>query len=239
LQRGNVRCGLVGSPFCPTRVGSGIPHVEAVLNEHIPPAPYGLAPIKFVGGVLAIGSGLALGREDPTVQMGAGIANFVGRLFGFGWSDCRVLVATGAGAGLATAFNAPIAGAIFVLEELVQKFERRIAIAALAASATATAIAVARSLLGDAPDFQVGSLNYANAETQPLFFVLGGLAGLLAIAYNRSLLAMIAMGQEFGQLPAELRAALIGALVGMLGWFAPGLVGGPAYARWCGYVGFC
>src|SRR5262249_9668918 len=108
------------------------------------PAPYRLVPIKFVGGILAIGSGLALGREGPTVQMGSSIAHFVGQVFRRDWPDCRVLIAAGAGAGLATAFNAPIAGAIFVLEELVQKFEHRIAIAALAASATA--IAVARTL---------------------------------------------------------------------------------------------
>jgi chloride channel protein, CIC family len=53
--------------FSPQASGSGIPHVEAVLREEIPPAPYGLAPVKFVGGLLAIGSGLALGREGPSV----------------------------------------------------------------------------------------------------------------------------------------------------------------------------
>ena len=98
---------------------------------------FALIPVKFFGGLLAIGSGLALGREGPTVQMGASLAYFVGKLFGRSWPDCRVLFAAGAGAGLGTAFNAPIAGAVFVLEELVQRFERRIAIAALGASATA------------------------------------------------------------------------------------------------------
>jgi chloride channel protein, CIC family len=210
--------------FSPHASGSGIPHVEAVLHGQIPPAPYALVPVKFVGGVLAIGSGLALGREGPTVQMGAGIAVFMGRLCRLGWSDCRVLLAAGAGAGLATAFNAPIAGAIFVLEELVQKFERRIAIAALAASATA--IAVARVFLGDEPDFQVGTLNYAGIESGPLFFVLGAIAGLLAVAYNRALLATLATADRFDGVPVEARAALIGALVGILAWFAPELVGG-------------
>jgi H+/Cl- antiporter ClcA len=109
---------------------------------------------QFVGGLLAIGAGLALGREGPSVQMGASSAHLVGKLFRRSWPDCRVLVAAGAGAGLATAFNAPIAGAVFVLEELVQRFEHRIAIAALGASATA--IGIARVLIGDAPDFHVG-----------------------------------------------------------------------------------
>ena len=210
--------------FSPHASGSGIPHVEAVLHGQMPPAPYGLAPVKFVGGVLAIGSGLALGREGPSVQMGASIAVFIGRIFGRDWPDCRVLLAAGAGAGLATAFNAPIAGAVFVLEELVQRFEHRIATAALAASATA--ISVARVLLGEAPDFQVETLNYPTAEVQPLLYVLGGIAGLLAIAYNRTLLATLAAAERLRWLPVELRAGLIGSAIGTLAWFAPGLVGG-------------
>jgi CIC family chloride channel protein len=210
--------------FAPQASGSGIPHAEAVLREELPPAPYMLVPVKFVGGILAIGSGLALGREGPSVQMGASIAVLVGRLCRLDWSDCRVLLAAGAGAGLATAFNAPIAGAVFVLEELVQKFEHRIALAALAASATA--IAVARLFIGDAPDFDVATLSRLEVGAMPVFFVLGAIAGLLAIAYNRSLLATIALAERFGRLPVEARAGLIGAIVGILAWFAPDLVGG-------------
>ena len=210
--------------FSPHASGSGIPHVEAVLHGQVPPAPYGLVPIKFVGGILAIGSGLALGREGPTVQMGSSIAHFVGQVFRRDWPDCRVLIAAGAGAGLATAFNAPIAGAIFVLEELVQKFEHRIAIAALAASATA--IAVARTLLPDAPDFIVAPLSYGDPVTRPLFFVLGGVVGLLAVTYNSTLLATIAAAERLKRLPVEARAGLIGAAVGTLGWFVPTLIGG-------------
>jgi CIC family chloride channel protein len=174
--------------------------------------------------VLAIGSGLALGREGPTVQMGAGIAHLVGLLFRRSWPDSRVLLAAGAGAGLATAFNAPIAGAIFVLEELVRRFDTKIAIAALGASATA--IGVARLMLGDAPDFHVEPLAFPSAESRPLFFVLGALAGLLAILYNRTLLVTLAAADRLGRWPVELRAGLIGAAVGALAWFAPALVGG-------------
>lgn len=208
--------------FSPHATGSGIPHIEAVLREELPPAPYSLAVVKFAGGILAIGSGLALGREGPSVQMGAVIANWVGRVFSRSWPDCRVLIAAGAGAGLATAFNAPIAGAIFVLEELVQKFESRMAIAALAASATA--IAIARVLLGDAPDFHVGPLGYV-AEARPLFFLFGIVAGMLAIAYNATLIAVIGMAERLTP-SVETRAATIGAAVGLLAWFAPTLVGG-------------
>jgi CIC family chloride channel protein len=210
--------------FSPAASGSGVPHVEAVLRGELPHAPFGLVPIKFAGGLLAIGSGLALGREGPSIQMGASIGHLAGRIFRRNAPDCRVLLAAGAGAGLATAFNAPIAGAIFVLEELVQQFEVRIAIAALGASATA--IAVARLLLVDAPDFHVDALAYAGAQVRPLYFLLGAIAGLSAILYNRALLGTIAAVNRLEHWPVPLRAALIGAAVGMLAWFAPGLVGG-------------
>jgi CIC family chloride channel protein len=209
--------------FSPQAAGSGIPHVEAVLRDGLEPAPFILAPIKFVGGVLAIGAGLALGREGPTVQMGAGIAVVLGRACRLPWRDCRALLAAGAGAGLATAFNAPLAGATFVLEELVQSFDPRIAVAALAGSATA--IAVVRHLLGDRLDFPVAALADVRAESLPLFFALGALMGVAAVAYNRALLAALAGFQRL-PVPVEARAGLIGAAVGALAWGWPGVVGG-------------
>ena len=122
-----------------------------MLNEELPQAPFRIQyrTVKFVGGVLAIGSGLALGREGPSVQMAATIGHLIGKVFRRGWPDCRVLLAAGAGAGLATAFNAPIAGAIFVLEELVRRFELRVAIAALGASANPAISPCPACFLGD------------------------------------------------------------------------------------------
>lgn len=210
--------------YAPHASGSGIPHVEAVLHEQLHQAPFRLIAVKFFGGLLAIGSGLALGREGPTVQIGATLSQLVGQIFRRSWPDCRVLLAAGAGAGLATAFNAPIAGSIFVLEELVRRFEPRIAIAALGASATA--ITVARAILGDAPDFHLPELSHPDTEIRPFFFVLGAVAGLVAIAYNRALLGTLAIAQRLVRWPTELRAGLIGAVVGILAWFAPTLVGG-------------
>ncbi len=210
--------------YAPQASGSGIPYVEAVLHHDLPPAPFLLIPVKFIGGLLAIGSGLALGREGPSVQMGASLGHLVGTIFRRSGLDCRVLIAAGAGAGLATAFNAPIAGAIFVLEELVQRFEHRIAIAALGASATA--IAVGRVFLGDAPDFHVASISSAYTGAKPLYYVLGALAGLFAIAYNRAILATMAIADRLHRQPAEFRAGIVGLVVGILAWFAPDLVGG-------------
>jgi chloride channel protein, CIC family len=208
----------------PEAAGSGIPHVEGVLNGDLPPASFRLIPVKFFGGLLAIGTGLALGREGPSVQMGASLAHLLGVVFRRSWPDSRVLLAAGAGAGLATAFNAPIAGAVFVLEELLRRFDTRITITTLGASAGA--IAVARVLLGEAPDFLVEPLPYPGLGTVPIYLALGVVVGLLGVAYNHTILGTLAAAEQLRPWPVELRAGLIGAAVGLLAWFAPDLVGG-------------
>jgi CIC family chloride channel protein len=210
--------------FSPYASGSGIPQVEAILNDELPPTPPRLLLVKFFGGLSAIGAGLALGREGPSVQMGAAVAHVVAKISGRNWLDCKVLIAAGAGAGLATAFNAPIAGAVFVLEELVRRFDTRIAIVVLGASAAA--IAVARALLGAAPDFTVEPLSYVGVEIWPLFVALGAVAGLAGYLYNGALLGTLAAMDRLGRWPIEIRAAVIGAAVGALGFFAPALIGG-------------
>ena len=219
----------------PQASGSGIPQVEAALTGDLPPAPPWVVLVKFVGGVLTIGAGMALGREGPSVQMSAVVAHIVGKRFHRSWPDRRTLLAAGAGAGLAVAFNAPIAGAVFVLEELVRRFETRIAIAALGASSAA--ILISRLFLGDAPDFQVtispqaatatGPLPYAAAAVWPLYVALGVAVGLAASAYNRAILKTMSLaGRLDDHWPAEVQGAAIGALIGLIGWFAPGLIGG-------------
>ena len=126
--------------------------------------------VKFLGGLLAIGSGLA-GPRGAKRAKGAR-RPLGGKAFRRNWPDLRVLIAAGAErSGLATAFNSPIAGAVFVLEELVKRFETRIAIAALGASTTAIAVAVV--LLGRIPDFHVEPLTYVSAVSSPLWLAVG------------------------------------------------------------------
>jgi chloride channel protein, CIC family len=214
--------------FAPMASGSGIPHVEAVLHGRLPPAPLILIPIKFVGGVLAIGAGLALGREGPTVQMGASIAHAIGTFFRRSAIDCRVLLAAGAGAGLATAFNAPISGAVFVLEELMRRFDTRTAVAALGASASA--IAMARLLHGDLPDFHLPAQPFPGFAMTGAHLVLGALLGLLGALYSRlitwTLCAADAIAPPSSVRHATIRAAVVGLVIGVLAWFAPPLAGG-------------
>ncbi len=217
--------------FSPQAIGSGIPFVEAELEGKRPDAPWRLIPVKFLGGALAIGAGLALDREGPSIQMGSSLAHLVGTVFRRNRDECRALLAAGAGAGLATAFNAPIAGAVFVLEELVRRFETGTTITTLGASAGA--VAVAKVLLGTAPMFRVEPLPFAALGRLPGHIVLGVIAGLLSVAYNRTILGALAAGKRLHRLPVELRAALVGAAVGVLAWFAPGVVGsGDPITQW-------
>jgi CIC family chloride channel protein len=208
----------------PSAAGSGIPRVMAVLDEAVEPATARVIPVKFVAGTLAIGSGLALGREGPTVQMGASLAYQAGGLFRRNWADCRVLLAAGAGAGFAVAFNAPIAGALFVFEVLVRRFEARMAVAALAACAVATW--VGRALSGNTAEFTVAPLTEPALLKLPLFILLGIAAGLAGMLYNRTLLATLRVSERLPGLPVEVRAGVIGAAMSALAWFAPSLVGG-------------
>ena len=211
--------------FAPGAKGSGIPDVEAVLHDEQPPPPLILIPVKFLGGVLAMGTGLALGREGPTVQMGASIGHFLATASCRNQDDVKALLAAGAGAGLATAFSAPVAGAVFVLEELVRRFDTRITVTTLCASGSA--IAVARLLLGNGPDFRLEPLPYSGFATVPIFVAMGAIAGLIGIAYNHALLGALATAERLARwLSSDMRAAMVGAAVGLLAWFGPGLVGG-------------
>ena len=209
--------------FSPYAAGSGIPRVEAVAKGQLAPASFSLLLVKFLGGWLVIGGGLALGREGPSVQMGANLGSLLGTRFRVAEADHTALLAAGGGAGLATAFNAPIAGAVFVLEELIRRFDTRIAIAALGASCCA--IAVARMLLGSAPDFKVAALTYSGLGSGLLFAGLGTVAGFAGIAYNAAILGGLNLAVRIRWRP-EYRAAAVGAIVGLLAWVAPGLVGG-------------
>ncbi len=210
--------------FSPQSSGSGIPQVENELNKEWSGDPARIAPVKFFGGILAIGSGLALGREGPTVHIGASIAHLVAKIFRCNENECRVLLAAGAGAGLATAFNAPIAGAVFVLEELVGSFDLDVTIATIGASAGA--ISFARVFLGQAPDFHIEPLEFPGFGSIPAYVALGVLLGFLGVLYNRAILSALAISARLARIRVEWRAALIGAAIGTLTWFLPALVGG-------------
>jgi len=127
--------------YAPEASGSGIPYLEAVLHRFRNLEWKRVLPIKFVGGILAIGSGMALGREGPTVQMGGAVGDAISRWLKVSERERLTLISAGAGAGLAAAFNAPLAGLVFVLEEVRRDFQPIVFGAAFIATAIADIIA--------------------------------------------------------------------------------------------------
>lgn len=208
----------------PLAAGSGIQHVEAVARGEADPPPARVVPAKFVGGLLAIGSGLVLGREGPTVHMGAALGTAAGRRTGLPDDDVRHIQSAVAGAGLAVAFNAPIGGALFVVEEVTKVFTIRVVVPAMVA--VATAVAFSRLILGDHPDFSMGPLDAPPVALLPVFVVFGLLTGLLGMLYNRLVLGFLELTTRLHRIPPVVRAAAIGAIIGALLVIEPSTAGG-------------
>ena len=209
--------------LAPEAAGSGIHRVEAVMAGEIEPERDMVLPVKFVGGLLSIGSGMALGREGPTVQMGSTIARLVASLIVREKDDEKVVLAAGAGAGLAVAFNAPIGGSVFVFEELTSSFTPWLLVATL--SAASFAVAVMRWMIGNQYVFFVLPGNLIGGSIDWWFLVLGGLLGAVGAAYNYVSLRFLDVAEKMSKYPAVLRAGLVGAVVGLVAFFAPAIVG--------------
>jgi len=180
-------------------------------------------PVKFFGGLLALGSGLALGREGPTVQMGASIGSLVSKSLVRGDEDRRVVDAGGAGAGLAVAFNAPIGGSVFVFEELTSSFTPWLLVATLAAASVA--VWVMRAMLGNTLDFTVKHVSSTQSWLLFPFLTLGALLGGVGAFYNVTTMALLRLSARMAGVSSVNRAAFIGAVVGLAAWFTPRLVG--------------
>ncbi|HEY0782731.1 MAG TPA: chloride channel protein, partial [Thermoanaerobaculia bacterium] len=198
--------------FAPETAGSGIPHLKAVLQRLRGMKWRRVVLVKFASGTLAIGGGLTLGREGPTVQMGGALGQMVNGLLRGTARERQTLIAAGAGAGLAAAFNAPLAGVIFVLEELRRDFAPGALTAGFIASVCADI--VSRLLLGQSPVFRVASPPVPPLGSLPFFLVLGLATGLLGVLFNRSLLASLRLFARTARWPAGTAAALVGLLVG-------------------------
>ncbi len=211
--------------FAPHAAGSGIPHLKAILLREAEPEWKRMLWVKFVGGVSAIGGGFALGREGPTVQMGGGVGHLISDLFRVreGEGERRALISAGAGAGLAAAFNAPLSGLIFVLEELHGNFTPVMFVAAFLASVSGDV--VSRLLIGELPVFHFAGMSAPGVATLPWAALLGIVAGILGVAFNRGLLATIDLRERLLRWPAFAVGATAGAFVGFVGWTVPGLAG--------------
>ena len=178
-------------------------------------------PIKFFAGLLAIGGGLVLGREGPTVQMGGAVGDAISRGLKVSPRERLTLIAAGAGAGLAAAFNAPLSGLIFVLEEVQRDFHPIVFGTAFLAAAVADVIA--RLGADPFPVFSVPKYPTPPLETLPAFAILGIVAGVLGVLFNRSLVVSL---DFYARLQNKVLAAgITGALIGFIGWFVPAAIG--------------
>ena len=209
--------------FAPEASGSGIPHLEAVLHRVRTLDWKRLLPVKFFGGIIAIGSGLALGREGPTVQMGGAVGDAISRLLKVSERERLTLISAGAGAGLAAAFNAPLSGLIFVLEEVRRDFQPIVFGAAFVAAVIADIIARLGS--NQFAVFAIPSYPVPPLASLPIFALLGIVAGFLGVFFNRSLLFAINI---YARVPKSFvipAAAITGGLIGLVGWFSPIIIG--------------
>jgi chloride channel protein, CIC family len=214
---GGGLAGLVLNTLAPEAKGSGIPQVKIALAQLPMPLNWRVAIAKLISSTLALGSGIMLGRQGPTVQLGAALAAQLSYWVPTVPDHRRQMIAAGAGAGLAAGFNAPIAGVIFIVEELLQDLSGLTLGTAIIASFVASV--VARVLGG-----QSFSLNIAQLVTDsgfsvleiPFYMLLGALAGVLGGLLNHGLMAGAAVGRRTLKLGLPLRIALAGGVCGLV-----------------------
>lgn len=206
--------------------GSGIPQVEGELKGELRQVWWRVLAAKFVGGVISVGCGLSLGREGPSIQLGAMAGKGTAALLHRKKPDAEVeryLLSCGASAGLAAAFNAPLAGVLFALEELHGRFSPEFLLSSLASSVTADFLS--REVFGLAPVFNFGALQ----EVIPLgsyghVLLLGVLLGLFGTLYNNTLVDTQALYARIPWRPVRLLIPFLCA--GVLGLVYPGVLGG-------------
>ncbi|MGT2756867.1 ClC family H(+)/Cl(-) exchange transporter [Streptococcus ovuberis] len=208
--------------------GSGIPQVEGELKGLMTSNWWEILWRKFMGGMLAISSGLMLGREGPSIQLGAMTAKGVASHFKLSPLETRVLIASGAAAGLSAAFNAPIAGLLFVIEEVYRHFSRLVWITTLTASLVANA--VSQWMFGLSPALHLPiSLPALDFHQYWLLILTGAFLGLAGYVYERVILAMPKFYKKMGdalQLTPDFYPLIPFSLIMPIGLLFPKLLGG-------------
>lgn len=221
---GGLISGILVFKFAPETKGSGIPFVKMVMARMGNITRLRSIIVKFVAGVAGIGTGLSLGREGPSVQLGAGAGALVGKIFKMRGTDQSKLVAAGAGSAIGATFNAPIAGTVFVLEELTNKFSANLLFPVLVA--TVTAASVARHFLGNNPSFTIPYTTHdLSLEGISVCIVLGIIAGFLGVAFAKIIYKNNEFFENINKLPNWLKPAIAGFVIGIIGLFIPYILG--------------
>jgi len=212
---GGLLSGLALYYVVPGARGSGIPQVKVAYSAKGGRLPLRDVVGKFLISSLQIGSGASLGREGPTVHICAGIATNLGRTFALSQKNIKRLLPVGVAAGIAAAFNAPIAAVTFTIEEVVGDLDQTVLSGVIVAAAIAAAIE--RGILGEHPVFTITesySLNYASSL---LFYaILGIAAGGVSILFSESLLKVREVFRGLRHLPVWAQPAVGGAVTGTL-----------------------
>ncbi|MEG3439385.1 H(+)/Cl(-) exchange transporter ClcA [Pannus brasiliensis CCIBt3594] len=212
--------------FAPETAGSGIPQVEGAIDGLLPFEWRRILPVKFFGGLLSIGAGMIAGFEGPTIQMGGSIGQMVGQWAKLDRENLRILIAAGAGAGLTTAFNAPIAGILFVTEEVRPKFRSWIVSYRAVMIACITATIVLRLILGQKAFLKIERFEIVPLDALWMFLPLGIALGILGYLFNLFLFRAIDFFSGTRGWFHRGLGFLVGGTIGFLGWWYAPLVGG-------------
>ncbi|CRG49217.1 chloride channel protein [Yersinia wautersii] len=171
--------------FAPEAGGSGIPEIEGAMEEMRPVRWWRVIPVKFIGGLGTLGAGMVLGREGPMVQMGGNSGRMIVDIFRLRSPEARhSLLATGAAAGLSAAFNAPLAGILFVIEEMRSQFRYSLVSIKAVFIGVITSTIVYRYFNGERAIIEVGKLSDAPLNTLWLYLLLGILFGAVGVIFN-------------------------------------------------------
>ena len=216
--------------YAPEAGGSGIPEIEGALEDQRPVRWWRVLPVKFFGGLGTLGGGMVLGREGPTVQIGGNIGRMVLDIFRLKGDEARhTLLATGAAAGLAAAFNAPLAGILFIIEEMRPQFRYTlISIKAVFIGVIMSTI-MYRIFNHEVALIDVGKLSDAPLNTLWLYLILGIIFGIFGPIFNKWVLGMQDLLHRVhgGNITKwVLMGGAIGGLCGLLGFVAPATSGG-------------
>ncbi len=201
--------------FCPEAGGGGIPRLKLTFWKDFGLVRHRLGPLKFLGSLLAVGGGSSLGPEGPALQIGGSVASSLAAATGEPVHHRRAATAAGAAAGLAAAFNAPLAAVTFVLEEIVGDLNSRLIGGILLASVVAAL--VAHGLVGEQPAFALGAINGVHWATYLAVPVVAATVAVVGHLFQRGALALRGWNRQPRALPPWMRAGLGGLAVWALG----------------------
>ena len=212
--------------FALETAGSGVHEIEGALDGLRPLKWRRVMPVKFIASLFSLGSGLLLGREGPTIQLGANAGQMIKETFKHPDSRTNPLASAGAAAGLASAFNAPFSGIVFVLEEMHGHFKYSFFAMAGIMVASGAADFVVRALIGPDPVIKMMVFQTPPLESIWLFILLGFLFSIIGYIFNKLLVYSL---DFFGNLPKGaiyLSAVAAGLLIATVGIFYPAMIGG-------------